>query len=126
METIKGICRAIGAKIAPLYANVGKKIKTLALVLFVLETVLFVCGGLLLILAGSITAIVGGTEGAYALISGLFGGGIYIILGPVIAWLSTLMLYGTGELIDNSAKIARNTQEVGAEQTEQSEAMSNF
>jgi len=77
-----------------MYKNIGKKIKTLAKVLAWIGIMLSVLFGLALILLDE-----GETQ---TTVAGVF----YILLGPVISWLGSLMMYGFGQLVDNSDRIA--------------------
>ena len=78
-----------------MYSNIGKKIKVLAIVIFGIEA-----------FAAFLSAI--------ALMSvdeEMIPGGIIILLvGPLLAWISSWLLYGFGELIDKTCDIERNTR----------------
>lgn len=71
-----------------MFDNVGGKIKGVAMATFILELAAFVILGLLIL----------AQENLYGL--------LFLLLGPVIAWLSVLLLYGFGQLIENSDIIA--------------------
>jgi hypothetical protein len=77
------------------YENIGKKIKVLAQVIFILESIAAVITGIVLWIDIE--------EGWCAIV--LFG-------GPVVAWISSWLLYGFGELIDKVCDIERNTRGV--------------
>ena len=81
-----------------MYDNIGKKIKGLATVIFILE---------------ALTALISGI--AFMAIDDdmIWLGVLTIIIGPVFAWISSWLLYGFGELIDKTADIARNTSGSG-------------
>ena len=83
-----------------MYDNIGKKIKGLATVIFILE---------------ALAALISGI--AFMAIDDdmIWLGVLIIIIGPVFAWISSWLLYGFGELIDKTADIARNTSGVGME-----------
>ena len=70
-----------------MYNNIGKKIKILAKVIFGVEAVLTFIIGL---------ALLG--EDA---VSGL----LVLIIGPIIGWVSSWVLYGFGELVENVKEI---------------------
>jgi hypothetical protein len=70
-----------------MFTNVGGKIKTFAQVTAILGILGSVIGGL------SLTSL-DGTLGF-----------LIIIAGSLIAWLTSLFLYGFGELVENTAKI---------------------
>ena len=75
------------------YHNIGKKIKTLAMVGFIVETILFALYGVLIV-----------AENRDFILTGL----LVIILGPIFAWISSWLVYGFGQLIENSDMIAEN------------------
>lgn len=76
-----------------MYYNIGSKIKGLAKAIFIIETIsAIIAGGIFIFNEGEP-------------IIGL----IIIIAGPFAAWISTLLIYGFGELIDKTSEIARNT-----------------
>ena len=81
METIRGW-----------YANIGKKIKTLAIILFIFGTVM----GIFL---------------AVHLVSNyedlIFFGLLVLVIAPIGAFVSSWILYGFGEIVDNSQIITK-------------------
>ena len=85
-----------------MYKNIGKKIKTLATVIFALDAIGFFIGGIVLIVVGADSRR-GGEE---AILLGI----AMMIVGPLFAWIASWMLYGFGELIDKTAEIAENTR----------------
>ena len=78
-----------------MYENIGKKIKVLAQAIFILESIAAVITGIVLWIDIE--------EGWCAIV--LFG-------GPVVAWISSWLLYGFGELIDKVCDIERNIRGV--------------
>ena len=66
-----------------MFDNIGSKMKTLAKTIFWIETVAFLILGLAISIAD------------FALI-----GIAIIIVGPLVAWISSWFLYGFGEVID--------------------------
>lgn len=80
-----------------MYKNIGKKIKILATISFVLNSIGFIIGGIVFM------TDVHGT--ALASITGI----AIILFGPIVAWIGSWLVYGFGELIDKTAEIARNT-----------------
>lgn len=75
-----------------MYDNIGVKIKVLAGVTCII---------------GAIAAVI---IGCMALYDELIGIGLLImILGPIVAWIASWLLYGFGELIEKTCDIARNT-----------------
>lgn len=88
-----------------MYNNPGGKIKALAKVVATIGILLSILSGMLAIgTAGRVSFNLGGSAGV---ITG--GGAVYgiviIVVGSLISWLSTLALYGFGELVENSALI---------------------
>ncbi len=81
METIRGW-----------YANIGKKIKTLAIWTFIIAAIACIISGIIMMLSN---------EGA-AFIPGAF----FMVLGSIAAFISSWTLYAFGELVDNSQTIA--------------------
>ena len=66
-----------------MYDNIGGKIKGLAFGTFIVEAIGAIISGIAIIAAGD------------AILVGL----LLLILGPIAAWVGTLVLYGFGELI---------------------------
>lgn len=85
-----------------MYENIASKIKGLATGTFLVETILSVIAAV---------AIMATDEDMI-----LFGL-LVLIIGPLVAWLSTLVLYGFGELIEKVCEIARNTAPAKSETT---------
>ena len=75
-----------------MYGNIGEKIKGLAIATFIIETVAAVIAGIALWVSIE--------EGWCVLI---------VFCGPIVAWLSSLLIYGYGEIIDKLCEIERNT-----------------
>ena len=86
-----------------MFDNIGNKIKTLALVTSILT-----------IIACVFVAIYMAIEEQYWYAAG------FAILGPLSAWISSFVLYGFGQLIENSDKIANNTEEILREMADNS------
>lgn len=76
-----------------MYNNIGVKIKALAISTFIVEAIAAIIGGIVLWIVTK--------EWWCALI---------LFFGPILAWVSSWLLYGFGELIDNVCKIADNTK----------------
>ena len=78
-----------------MYDNIGSKIKGLAKGTFIVEAIAAFISGIALMAAED----------------DLIGAGVLImLLGPVVAWVSSWVLYGFGELIDKTCDIERNTR----------------
>ena len=75
-----------------MYANIGRKIKGLAIGTFIVEALGAIIAGIIILANDELEV------------------GLPILLaGPVVAWVSSWLLYGFGELIDKTCDIARNT-----------------
>lgn len=77
-----------------MYDNIGKKIKGLVKVLFIVESIAAAIVGI---------ALLASDEDL------IFTGLLVLLVGPIIAWVSSWLLYGFGELIDRVCEIAKNT-----------------
>lgn len=84
-----------------MFNNIGKKIKVLALIFFILEVTAIEISSLVLMAEGYDEEIV----------MGIF----LMFLGPVVAWVSSWFLYGYGELIAKTAETEKNTRAIYAE-----------
>jgi ribosomal protein L40E len=82
-----------------MFENVGEKIKSVALAFFWLGSI-----GCALFALATATEV-GGFEGVLSFV-------IITALGVLISWLSSLTLYGFGELIESSAFTASKMQEL--------------
>lgn len=79
----------------PLYSNIGEKIKGLAKGSFILET---------------ITVIITGF--AFFIHEEFLIGFLIILFAPIVAWVSSWLLYAFGELVDKTAANERNTYNI--------------
>jgi hypothetical protein len=77
-----------------MYDNIGGKIKGLAKATFIVEAIAAVITGIAFMAMDDDLVPVGL---------------LVMILGPIVAWVSSWLLYGFGELIDKTCDIARNT-----------------
>lgn len=77
-----------------MYNNISKKIKGLAIAIFIILTVASIVTGLVFCLIDDDTIIIGL---------------IIMLAGPFLFWISSWMLYGFGELIEKATEIAENT-----------------
>ena len=73
------------------YENIGNKIKSLAMTLFFVEAIAEIVTGFALMIADEDL---------------IFYGFLIIVIGPIVAWVSSWLLYGFGQLIENSDIIA--------------------
>ena len=78
-----------------MYDNIGGKIKGLAKATFIVEAIATVITGIGLMASDDYIMIPVGL--------------LVMVIGPVVAWVSSWSLYGFGELIDKTCDIARNT-----------------
>lgn len=72
-----------------MYNNIGEKIKTLAVSCFFVEAISAVSGAIYLLI-----------EDESILLALLL-----LLLGPIVAWVSSWLLYGFGELIDTNQQL---------------------
>ncbi len=89
-----------------MFNNIGGKIKGLATAMTIIGFVIFGIIGLMSIL-GSLAY---GDEAAFV---GMIGGVLTIVIGCFISWIGSFLMYGFGELIENSEIIAINTMDDG-------------
>lgn len=77
-----------------MYDNIGGKIKGLAKAIFIVEAIAVVITGIaLMAFDGDMIPL----------------GLLVMVVGPLVAWVSSWLLYGFGELVDKTCDIARNT-----------------
>ncbi len=86
-----------------MFENVGKKIKTLATVVCVLGIIISILSGISDVFFGGFFA---GTEDVIVGILRMAG-------GSFASWIGSFFIYGLGELIENSAKIAKACDMMG-------------
>ena len=91
-----------------LYEDIGKKIKRAAYWTFIVEAVIAALEGI----AIPIVLISNLDDVIFALFVGLLLGAIVAALGVLIAWVSSWLLYGFGELIDKTCDIEKNTSDI--------------
>ncbi len=77
------------------YDNIGGKIKNWAVWIFIVEAIAAIIGGI---------AIIDINNGMV--------GSLVIVFGPIAAWVSSGLLYGFGQLVENSDIIAEELQRV--------------
>ena len=78
-----------------MYDNIGGKIKTLAKGIFIVESISFVIGGIAFMAIDS-----------EFIVYGL----LLLFFGPLVAWVSSWITYGFGELIEKVTEIESNTR----------------
>lgn len=77
-----------------MYDNIGGKIKGLAKATFIVEAIAAVITGI---------ALMDSDDDMFPVVL------LVMVVGPIVAWVSSWLLYGFGELIDKTCDIARNT-----------------
>jgi len=87
-----------------MFRNIGRKIKALARDLFILQMIGFTGVGIA-IMAGAILKDV-------VNFSPIFYGIAVIVIGLVVSWLSTCLLYAFGELVESSTISAENSETI--------------
>lgn len=78
-----------------MYENIGKKIKGLVKAMFAIEAIVAVIAGLIVMSIDEDMVLIGL---------------LVMIGGTLVAWVSSWLLYGFGELIDKVCDIERNTR----------------
>lgn len=82
-----------------LYVDIGQKIKGWAKWLFIVEAIASVIGAILMLV---------NAEDWYI----LFLGALALVVGPLLAWVSSWILYAFGELVDKISANERNTRNI--------------
>ena len=90
-----------------LYSNIGSKIKNWAKWVFIVEAISSVIGAI---------CMMASAEDSWMLVVGM----IVLVVGPFIAWVSSWLLYGFGEIIVKLTDIERNTRSTNADKEESS------
>ena len=84
------------------YKNIGEKIKTLAIVVFLVQAFAAVIGGISLMVAGIVS-----DEGGLV----LFACGIAcMLIGPFAAYIGSWMLYAFGDIATDCKRAADNSE----------------
>ena len=78
-----------------MYDNIGGKIKGLAKIIFIIEAVGAIITGIALLITGV----------------ALFGL-LILVCGPLVAWVSSWILYAFGELVETTAVNENNTRQL--------------
>lgn len=78
-----------------MYNNIGGKIKGLAKAISIVEAIAAVTTGIALMASDDDMILVGL---------------VVMLLGPLVAWVSSWLIYGFGELVDKACDIERNTR----------------
>lgn len=78
-----------------MYDNIGGKIKGLAKAAFIVGAIAAVIAGIALMASDEDMILIGL---------------LVMVGGPIVAWVSSWLLYGFGEIIDKTCDIERNTR----------------
>lgn len=79
-----------------MFNNIGRKIKALAKIQFIVLAIIDFIVGIVIL-----------SVNEYLIAAGLS----VMLIGPILAWISSWILYGYGQLIENSDKLAKNVCE---------------
>lgn len=95
-----------------MFKNIGKKIKTLAKIFYWIIFITYCLAGLVFLVYGIYEGIVlfnanRSTPGVISIVVGVVGAAFAVGLGVLFGWLSNVLLYGFGELIDQTMDINR-------------------
>lgn len=94
-----------------MFNNIGCKIKGLAKFICWVGIIISVLSGIAVILGGASGRSYGSDYYGERFASHSAGGAIIvgiliIVIGSILSWVSSFVLYGFGELVDNSRKVA--------------------
>ena len=87
-----------------MYNNIGRKIKALAKVLALVGVILCVLGGIGTIILGILS------NNSMTIIISIIGGLATALIGSLIVWIESWLLFGFGEIIDKLTDIEANTR----------------
>ena len=76
-----------------MFDNIGRMIKGLAIAVALIETIAFFIFGIVVTMESAIGIVI-------------------LIGGPIFSWISSMILYGFGELIENSLEIKNSVSEI--------------
>jgi hypothetical protein len=99
-----------------MFNNIGKKIKTLAKVVCWIGIIGGIISGLSLIAVGAAgSGITVSSNGSTSFVGGMaliIAGIILLVLLPLLAWVSSFMLYGFGDMVDNVSELKQSNEEM--------------
>ena len=81
------------------YTDIGKKIKGWAKTIFIIEAIMFVVSAIIMLFTA---------EDGWMIFAAI----MTAVVGPIVAWVSSWILYAFGELVDKTAANERNTQNI--------------
>ncbi len=97
-KNYSGYANSSGSFLDNLYADIGQKIKNWAKWIFIIELIAVVIGAFAMLFSGDDDFILPGI--------------LTLILGPIVAFVSTWILYGFGELIDKTCANEQHTRDI--------------
>lgn len=83
------------------YENAGKKIQVVAKVVMWLQTALFALIGIG-VMIGKGEAVMAGSTPAPTGVAAIISGIAIIIIGAIVAWVYSLLIYGFGKIVEKS------------------------
>ena len=83
-----------------MFHNIGEKIKILATIMTILGIIASVISGIAFIVYSIVEAY-----DVSGLVAGIILGVLTMVVGSLLSWISSFLLYGYGELIENSTII---------------------
>ena len=99
-----------------MFTNIGRKIKVLAKVLCWIGIIGGIVSGISLIIVGAKgTGIAMDYYGSTSVVGGaalIAVGVVLLIVLPLLAWVSSFLLYGFGEMVDSTSDIKRSNEEI--------------
>ena len=96
-----------------MFSNIGKKIKTLAVVLFIIMLIgVFAVGLIVMIRGTSVIPGVNRRDMFFANTASVLVGIVIWCFGFLLSWIGSFFLYGFGELIDKTAENAKYTRRI--------------
>lgn len=87
-----------------MFKNIGKKIKVLAVISFIIGTIASIAGAVVLFVLSQEW----GAPEEVLIASGI----MLIIIGPLVSWIGSFLIYGYGELIQKTSEIEKHILEL--------------
>ena len=79
-----------------MYGNIGRMIKNLAKGIFIIEAIAAIIVGIVFLIGEDMLLV----------------GAIILLAGPIVAWVSTWLLYAFGELVEKTSENESNTYDI--------------
>lgn len=89
--------KSMGEALDRLYTNIGKKIKNWAKWIFLIDAIVTIVSALIMMFSGDDALLLTGI--------------ILILIGPILAWVFSWILYAFGEMVDKICENEKNTRE---------------